>query len=61
MQFVKTNIHVVSCKWIGDGEGCNRLAMPEKCYCETHHARVYDVYPRKMAEFIIEKEIDNEY
>ncbi len=48
------------CKWIGNGEGCRHPAIFGKFYCEVHHERVYLVLYKEMADYIIEKELNNE-
>lgn len=31
----------MSCKWIGEGEGCSKDALPGRNYCEEHLFIVY--------------------
>lgn len=31
----------MSCKWIGEGEGCSKDALPGRSYCEEHLFIVY--------------------
>ena len=31
----------MSCKWIGEGEGCSKEALPGRSYCEEHLFKVY--------------------
>lgn len=48
------------CQWIGDGEGCRHPTVPGKSYCEDHYNRIYLVMFPEMAEYIIEKELEDE-
>lgn len=51
-----------SCKWIGDGEGCNLPAHLDRSYCPKHYERVYMSLFSEMADYIINKELkDNEH
>ena len=47
------------CTWIGDGEGCRHPVIHGKAYCETHYDRVYLNLLPEMAEYILDKEVDN--
>ena len=48
------------CAWIGDGEGCRQPTIYGKAYCETHHNRIYiSVFP-EMADYMLEKQLQNE-
>lgn len=31
----------MTCKWIGNGEGCNHTVVPGRSYCEEHLWVVY--------------------
>jgi hypothetical protein len=31
----------MTCKWIGEGEGCDRQALEGRHYCDTHLWKVY--------------------
>jgi hypothetical protein len=55
----KEKVNTICC-WIGDGEGCRHPTMYGKSYCETHHDRVYLVMPPEMADYILNKELEDE-
>lgn len=46
------------CLWVGEGEGCRHPTVFGKAYCETHHNRIYDTYFTEMADYVIEKELN---
>ena len=46
------------CKWVGDGEGCRHPTIFSKAYCELHYDRIYDTYLPEMADYIINKELN---
>ena len=48
----------VVCEWIGDDEGCRHPKMYGKSYCETHYDRIYESYLPEMADYIINKELN---
>ena len=57
---MKQNKMVCVCTWIGDGAGCRRPTMLGKSYCELHFDRIYLKLFPEMADYIIEKELDEE-
>ncbi len=46
------------CKWEGDGEGCRHPTIFGKAYCEHHYERMYETYLPEMADYIINKELN---
>ena len=46
------------CKWVGDGEGCRHPTIFGKAYCENHYERMYESYLPEMADYIINKELN---
>lgn len=48
------------CKWLGDGSGCRQPAMHNKAYCEQHYIRVYDSYLPEMADYVLNKELNED-
>lgn len=47
------------CQWVGDGEGCHHPAIYRKSYCERHYKRMYISFLPEMADYILEKELNN--
>ena len=50
----------IVCLWLGDGEGCRHPTIYGKAYCETHYDRVYNTYLPEMADYIINKELNED-
>lgn len=46
------------CKWVGEGEGCRHPTIFGKAYCENHYERMYESYLPEMADYIINKELN---
>jgi hypothetical protein len=46
------------CLWHGDGEGCRRPTIYGKSYCELHYSRIYEPYLTEMADYIVNKEVN---
>ena len=55
MKQEETNV----CTWIGEGEGCKHPAIYGKSYCEKHQDRMYLKLFPEMADYIIEKELND--
>ncbi len=49
---------ITNCAWVGDGEGCKHLSLIGKSYCNAHNNRVYSKYLTEMADYVINKELD---
>lgn len=47
------------CTWIGEGEGCRHPTLYGKSYCEKHQDRIYLKILPEMADYIIEKELND--
>jgi hypothetical protein len=43
---------------MGIGEGCRCPTIYGKAYCETHYKRMYDSYLPEMADYVLNKEIN---
>ena len=48
------------CTWIGEGERCRCPTLYSKAYCETHYDRMYITMLPEMANYIIDKTLDND-
>lgn len=33
----------MTCRWMGEGEGCDKEAVKGRNYCEEHYSKVYQV------------------
>ncbi len=53
----KKEIH--TCEWVGDNEGCSNLVVHGKSYCQKHQDRIYLKVLPEMADFIIDKEVND--
>lgn len=49
-----------TCQWIEGDAFCKCPAIPSKSYCITHHKQVYLTLPAEMADYIIEKELQQD-
>jgi len=46
------------CVWHGSGEGCRHPTIYGKSYCEKHYERIYESYYTEIADYIIDKELN---
>jgi hypothetical protein len=49
------------CEWIGDDEGCTNSVKPGKSYCEKHYDRIYLKLLPEMANYIVDKEVNETF
>lgn len=47
------------CAWVGEGEGCKHLPLHGKSYCQSHNNRMYSKYLPEMADYVINKELND--
>jgi hypothetical protein len=46
---------------MGDDEGCTNSVKPGKSYCEKHYDRVYLKLLPEMANYIVDKEVNETF